>query len=224
MTSLAQAPASAAPSAPPIETLADLIERLGGVPPHRIRFRPAPSTAVEQDVLEAAKQGLLCELVDGVLVEKAMGYSESLLAALLIEVLNGFVRARNLGHVTAPDATFRLFPGLIRIPDVAFTSWDRMPNRRRPAAPMPDLAPDLAVEVLSQSNTPGEMARKRRDYFASGVLLIWMADPAARTVDVYTSETQFTRLTEADGLDGGGVLPGFRLSLHDWFAELDRHG
>ena len=223
MTSMATAPASAAPTLP-IETLADLIERLGGVPPHRIRYRPAPGTAVEQDVLEAAKQGLVCELVDGVLVEKAMAYRESVLAAYLIELLNAFVRLRNLGLVTGEQGTVRLFAGLVRIPDVAFSSWDRLPNRRVPDEPIPDLAPSLAVEVLSQSNTPGEMARKRRDYFTSGVLQVWMADPAARTVDVYTNETQFTRLTEADVLDGGAVLPGFRLPLRDWFAELDRHG
>ena len=124
-----------------------------------IRFHPAPGTALEQDVLEAEKQGLLCELVDGVLVEKAMGYTESILAAFLIEMLNAFVRPRNLGFVSAPDGTMRLFPGLVRIPDVAFASWDRLPGGRRPTAPIPPIAPDLAVEVLSQSNTPCEMAR-----------------------------------------------------------------
>ncbi len=224
MTTLTAPPASSTLSAAPIETLADLMERLGGVPLDRIRFRPSPGTAVEQDVLDAESKGLLCELVDGVLVEKTMGYSESLLAAFLIEILNGFVRSRNLGHVTAPDATFRLFPGLVRIPDVAFTSWDRMPDRRRPLAPMPDLAPDLAVEVLSESNTPGEMLRKRREYFTAGVRLVWLVDPALRIVDIYTSETESTRLTAADVLEGGAVLPGFRLPLRDCFAELDRHG
>ena len=88
----------------------------------------------------------------------------------------------------------------------------------------PRLSPDLAVEVLSQSNTPGEMARKRHEYFSAGVRVVWLADPKGRTVDVYTSETQFTRLTVADTLDGGPVLPGFQLRLQDWFAELDRQG
>ena len=222
MTTLATAPASPATSAAPIETLADLMERLGGVPPHRIRFRPSPGTAVEQDVLDAGNKGLMCELVDGVLVEKAMGYSESTLAVFLIEMLNAFVRTRNLGLVSGPDGTIRLFPGLVRIPDVAFASWDRLPGGRRPDAPIPDVSPDLAVEVLSRSNTDAEMARKRHDYFTAGVRLVWLADPDSRTVDVYTSEHQFTRLTEADVLDGGAVLPGFRLSLSDCFAELDR--
>jgi Uma2 family endonuclease len=224
VTTVATLPPPSGPAPAPIETLADLMERLGHVPLERVRFHPYPGTAVEQDVLEAEGKGLLCELVDGVLVEKAMGYRESLLAAYLIAALDAFARPRNLGLVTGEAGTVRLFAGLVRIPDVAFTSWDRLPGRRVPDAPLPHLAPDLAVEVLSRSNTAAEMARKRRDYFAAGVRLVWLADPVGRTVDVYTTEHQFTRLTEADVLEGGAVLPGFRLPLRDWFAELDRQG
>jgi Uma2 family endonuclease len=166
----------------------------------------------------------LCELVEGVLVEKAMGYAESILAAFLIEALGAFVRPRNLGLVSAPDGTVRLTSGLVRIPAVAFTSWDRMPGRRRPREPIPDLAPDLAVEVLSASNTPGESERKRGEYFRAGVRLVWEADPQTRTVTVWTSETQSAVLGEKDTLDGAPVLPGFTLRVGDWFAELDRQG
>jgi len=209
-----------------IDNLAELLERLGGIPLERIRFRPAPGTATEADVLVAleAPRKRVCELIDGVLVEKAMGYSESLLATLLIEVLNGFVRPRNLGLVTAPDGTLRLGAGRVRIPDVAFTSWDRMPGRRRPKQPIPDLAPDLSIEVLSRSNTRAEMRLKRQDYFTAGVSLVWEVDPEARTVSVYTAAEGPTILTEADTLDGGSVLPGFTLSLRDLFGELDRQG
>ena len=72
-----------------------------------------------------------------------------------------------------------LFRGLVRIPDVAFTSWERLPGRRVPPEPIPELAPDLAVEVLSQSNTEAEMTRKRGEYFAAGVRLVWLVDPDA---------------------------------------------
>src|SRR5271166_4336241 len=96
-----------------IDNLAELVEQLGGIPLERIRFRPPIGTATEADVLAAleAPRKRLCELIDGVLVEKAMGYSESLLACLLIELLNAFVRPRNLGLVTAPDGTMRLWAG-----------------------------------------------------------------------------------------------------------------
>ncbi len=210
---------------PSIKTLADLLDRLGGVPLDRIRFRPSPGTATVQDVIEAQqREGKLCELVEGVLLEKVMGFVQSALACFLIEVLRSFVVPRNLGIVTGPDGTVELMSGLIRIPDVAFTQWDRLPGRRYPTAPVPQLAPNLAVQVLSQSNTPGEMAVKRQDYFTAGVKLVWEIDPNARTVTVYTSVTDVTTLTAADTLDGGPVLPGFTLSLQDLFAELDRHG
>jgi len=210
----------------PIDNLGELLERLGGIPLERIRFQPPLGTATEADVIAAleAPRKRICELIDGVLVEKPMGYSESLLAACLIEVLNAFVRPRNLGLVTAPDGTMRLWAGRVRIPDVAFTSWDRMPGRRRPPQPIPDLAPDLAVEVLSRSNTPAEMRLKRRDYFAAGVQLVWEVDPEARTVSVYTAVEDPTVLTQADTLDGGSILPGFTLALRDLFGELDRQG
>jgi Uma2 family endonuclease len=210
--------------AAPVATLADLMERIGNVPLARVRMQPSLGGAVEQDVLAAAESGRLCELVEGVLVEKATGFSESVLAAYLIEMLNGFVRATNLGPVTAPDGTYRLFPGLVRIPEAAFTSWDHIPNRRRPTAAIPQFAPDLAVEVLSASNTSDEMARKRRDHFAAGVRLVWIADPENRTVDIYSSVSEYARLGEGDEITGAPILPGFTLKVSEWFAELDRRG
>jgi len=208
-----------------IETLADLLKQLGGIAPERVRFRPAPGTATEKDMLAVeAQEDRLCELVDGVLVEKAMGWRESLLASVLITILSNFVRPRNLGLVTGEAGMVRLASGLVRIPDVAFVSWDRLPNRRVPSDPIPALAPDLAVEVLSAGNTPGEMARKRQEYFAAGVRLVWLVDPEARTVEVYTDRDQSTVRHEVDTLEGGAVLPGFALPLCELFAELDRQG
>jgi Uma2 family endonuclease len=207
-----------------IDSLADLLERLG-VPAHRVRFRPYPGTAAEQDVLEIhARERRLYELVEGTLVEKAMGLRESILAGCLIELLRRFVIPRNSGVVSGEAGMMRLFPGLVRIPDVAFASWNRFPNRSIPADPIPSLVPDLAVEVLSPSNTTQEMARKCHEYFVAGVLLVWLVDPRARTVDVYTAEDQVTTLAVGDVLDGGTVLPGFTLPLSELFAELDRTG
>jgi Uma2 family endonuclease len=206
----------------PTWTAADLGERFGSMPLWRIRFDPFPGTATEQDVLDVLhKEGRLCELVDGVLVEKPMGFRESALAATLITFLKMFVTPRRLGTVTAPDGTLRLTAGLVRIPDVAFISWDRIPGRRLPQQPIPNLVPDLAVEVLSRSNTADEMERKRREYFGHGARLVWLIDPEARTVTVYTDPATSAVLHEAQTLDGGSVLPGFELPLRDLFAELD---
>jgi Uma2 family endonuclease len=213
------------PPAAPIRTLADLLERLGGIPPRRVLFHPPPGTATERDVFEVRRrENRVCELVDGVLVEKAMGYRESALACALIELLGAFVRRRNLGVVTGEAGTVRLYGGLLRIPDVAFTSWARLPRRRMPAEPVPELAPDLAVEVLSEGNTPEEMERKRSEYFAAGVRQVWIADPHFRTVHAYSRMDQFVLYGEGDTLHAGEILPGFVLPLREWFAELDRQG
>ena len=209
----------------PLETLADLLVRLGQIPLERIRFQPSPGTATEQDVMSIReREQRLCELVGGVLVEKAMGYEESLLAVFIARLLDEFVEPLNLGHVSGEGGMLRLFPGLVRIPDVAFASWDRFPNRRLTGDPIPQLVPDLAIEVLSLSNTAAEMTIKVDEYFSAGVQQVWLVDPRARTVMVFDAADHAITLREGDILDGGRLLPGFTLSLKALFARLDRHG
>jgi len=203
--------------------LSELLIELGNVPLDRVRCNPKPGSATVEDVLRANADGALCELVDGTLVEKAMGWSESLIAAFLIEVIGGFVRNKNLGFVSGPDGFMRMLGSLVRGPDVAFVSWDRLPGRQIPQDNVPDIVPDLAIEVLSSGNTHAEMARKRREYFHAGVRLVWMVDPRARTVAVYTGITDCAVLDETEVLQGHDVLPGLQILLADLFAELDRH-
>ena len=89
---------------------------------------------------------------------------------------------------------------------------------------MPELVPDFVVEVLSISNTRGEMARKRREYFQAGVRLVWMVDPQSRTVAVYTDPESVSIATEEDIIDGRDVLPGWKVDLGRLFAKLDGKG
>jgi Uma2 family endonuclease len=208
-----------------IETMDDLLERIGNVPLSRIRAKPAPGTATEADVI-AAKRSFdrRCELVEGVLVEKAMGFKESVLALELGMLLKLFVKARRLGPVAGADGFVRLMPGLVRIPDLAFVSWDRLPGRKIPDAPIPDLAPDLVVEILSPSNTKGEMTLKRQNYLDAGVRLIWFVDPGSRSVLVIRHDREDRLLSQADRLDGEEILPGFAAQLEELFAELDQTG
>jgi Uma2 family endonuclease len=199
-----------------VETLADLLDRLGNVPLERIRLHPAPGTASEDDVIVGVEKRL-CELVDGVLVDKPLGNHESALAMLLGSFLCRFLEAHDLGIVLGADGMLRLAPGLVRLPDVAFISWDRFPGRRLPMTPIADLAPDLAVEILSPSNTEREMTRKLHEYFAAGCRLAWYVPFGERVVRVYTDPITVRILGEDDTLDGDDVLPGFRLALRDWF-------
>lgn len=202
------------------ETLGELLEQLGGISPHRVRLRPSPGSATEKDVLDILRRtNRLCELVDGVLVEKVMGYPESTLACQIIKLLGNFLDQHDLGNLAGMDGTMRLMPKLVRIPDVSFVRWEKLPSRQPPAEPIPDLVPDLAVEVLSEGNTRGEMDRKLREYFLAGVSLVWFVDLNARLIRVYDSPEDCRVLKEGDVLDGGSVLPGLTLAVREVFAR-----
>ncbi len=200
-------------------TVADLVELFGPMPAGRIRTNPAPGTATEQDVIDVeVRESRLCELVDGVLVEKTVGYYESYLAVQLGYFLAGFVRRHRLGVVAGEAGMMRLSAGLVRIPDVSFVSWSQLPGRRVPRVPIADLAPDLAVEVISPSNTTREMERKLQDFLAAGVQLVWYVYPEPQEIHVYTAERHDV-LTIDQELSGGDVLPGFVLPLRQLFEE-----
>ena len=207
------------------QNVAELLEDLGGIDPARVLLKKSREPATEADLIAINDSGkTLCELVDGLLVEKGMGYTESDLTLILAGFLRAFIVPRNLGILSGESGMMRLFPGLVRMPDLAFASWDRIPGRRRPTGAIAGFAPDLAIEVLSLSNTRKEMARKRLEYFQAGVRLVWEVDPRARTVAVYEAPDQPTVLEVGQTLDGGEVLPGFALPMADLFAELDRQG
>jgi Uma2 family endonuclease len=194
------------------------LSRYFGVAPERLILHPRPGMATEDDLLYVNAHDRFCELVDGVLVEKAMGFYEGLLAVVLIRYLSEFVIRHKLGIVVNGDSNLRLFPGLVRLPDVSFISWDRLPGRKVPTVAVADLAPDLAVEVVSRGNSKKEMERKLDEYFRYGVRLVWMVYPKKKTVDVYTSRADKRTLRENDTLDGGDVLPGFALALAELFT------
>jgi Uma2 family endonuclease len=206
------------------DTLAELIEQLGDIPLQRIRMKPPPGTATEEDVIAAAEASRkrLCELVDGVLVEKAMGIREALLAVALGRFLGNFVDKEDLGIVLGADGMIRLEPGLIRIPDASFIPWERIPGAEVKDEPMAPYAPALAVEVVSPGNTRKEIQRKLRDYFLAGVQLVWIIQPKTQTAQAYTSPGEFRRIAKNGRLDGGTVLPGFSLPLADLFAHQAR--
>jgi Uma2 family endonuclease len=201
-----------------VPTVADLLNQLG-IPPERILLRPAPGKAKEKDLLRSPR---LCELIDGVLVEKTMGWYESRLEVVLIYFLESFLGRTSLGFTLSGTAMIRIHPGQVRLPDVSVFLWSRFPNRILPAGQILDLVPDFAIEILSPSNSAKEMARKRHEYFAGGAKLVWEVDPEKRTVAVFTAPDQSTIVDENGVLDGGDVLPGFSLAVRDWFERAGR--
>jgi Uma2 family endonuclease len=210
------------PLSPP-RTLADALHALGDIDASRIRWNPLPGTATVEDAirLNEEKRTAFVELVDGVLVEKPMGFPEGILAAALIEIIGVFVRAHNLGIVGGPDTMMQLVPKLLRIPDVSFLSWERI-NGKVPTEAAPVISPDLAIEVLSPENTTEEMNRKCGEYFKSGAKAVWLVCRKTKTVAVYSSAERCETLTENDILTGGTVLPGFSLDVRKLFGELER--
>jgi len=203
-------------------TMADLSNEMGDIPPERILLNPAPGTATEQDVLDLDDHhDRLCELIDGVLVEKIMSSRESILAVAIASLLHQFIAGKKLGFVLGEGGMLRLRPQLVLIPDVAFVARKSLPGGKFPDDAIAPIAPDLAIEVLSKGNTPAEMARKRKEYFAAGTRLVWEINPKGRSVKAYSAPDKFTLLTHNQSLDGAPVLRGLKINLRELFAELD---
>jgi Uma2 family endonuclease len=205
------------------DTVSELWESLGKVPLERIRLNPPPGTATEEDLIRAeARFNRLCELIDGTLVEKPVGWYESRLAGLLFRDLEDHAEKHDLGFVVGESGMLRVEPRRVRMPDVAFFSWKHFPDRVLPDGQILDLVTDLAIEVLSPGNTRGEMELKRREYFLGGCRLVWEIDPVKKTARVYTAPDESRLVRETGKLDGAEVLPGFELSLAHLFERAGR--
>lgn len=169
----------------------------------------------------AVPDDVLYEVVDGQIVEKNVGAREIEIASMLDQALGMFAKPRRLGRVVA-EMIFRIDPArnLQRRPDVAFISDQRWPFRRRaPDTPVWDIVPDLAIEVVSPSNSADAVLAKVREYFDAGVRQVWVVFPKGREVYVYSSTKQIQVLQIGDELDGGDLLPGFRLPLTAIFED-----
>lgn len=170
----------------------------------------------------APRRPFLFEVIDGRIVRcKPMGSQEAELASILDQLLGAFARSQSLGKVVI-EMLFRLDEArrLSRRPDVAFVSAARWPVRRRvPRGNAWAVVPDLAIEVISRTNTAEEIAAKIRDYFTCGVQRAWVVYPVSEQVYVYDSATTIRVLTRRDALDGETLLPGFRLPLADLFGD-----
>jgi Uma2 family endonuclease len=206
------------------DTFDQLHARIGLVPLNRIRTNPPPGTATEQHVLDARDGPIkrLVELIDGVLVEKPVGSPEAFLGGRLFRIIADFADEYELGVALPGDGPLRLRPGNIRYPDVSFIPWESLPGGELPKERIWEVTPALAVEVLSESNTPAEMSRKLEDLFSAGCKLVWFIDPPTKTAKVYTSAKKFKELDVTGTLEGGKVLPGFKLPLADLFASTKR--
>jgi Uma2 family endonuclease len=164
------------------------------------------------------------EVVGGVIVENSpMGAKESVLASFLQGLMGPFALSQGLGRV-ATETLFLIdrLRNLKRRPDLAFISAHRWPLRRRvPQAEAWDVVPDLAVEVISESNSANSIVIKVEEYFQAGVRVVWLIYPATSKVYIYDSPTRVRILQIGDTLEGGDLLAGFQVALSTLFEEGD---
>ena len=171
------------------------------------------------DLLELYSKGVKGELIRGVLVEKVSTFGKHGEVVMRFGLgIGNYILPRQLGRIFGSDAGVRLErdPDTVREPDVGFISAARMPLEVE-ANSYYEVVPELVVEIVSSNDTRREVQEKAQMWLTFGVLLVWVAHPDNRTVDVYRPDTPTVTLTEDDTLDGNPVLPGFTMPVRQVF-------
>jgi Uma2 family endonuclease len=185
------------------------------------------SPPVNQGVVLTPDEDVLYEVVDDQVVELApMGAYEVRLATLLAARIETFAQQHQLGRALQ-EMLFDLTvaTGRKRRPDVAFVSFDRWPlTRRIPRTEAWEVVPNLAVEVVSRSDSVDYIVDKVAEYFHAGVERVWVVFPSQEQVYVYDSPTSVRILTRTDELSGDPILPRFRLPLVELFEDAEAGG
>ena len=167
--------------------------------------------ATEDDLRATPRDGRKYELVDGQIVVSPAGTRHGLVSLRLAARLLTFVDANDLGYVLDSSTGFRLPGGNVRAPDASFVARDRFESGIPDG--FADVAPDLAVEVLSPDDRPRAVLDKVGEYLQAGARLVWVIDPRAGRAVIYRSLTDVHELKAGDDLDGEDVLPRFRCRL-----------
>lgn len=170
----------------------------------------------EEQFMALADDGHKYELVDGEAKEVPTGWMHGQIAIKLIMLLAGV--AQRLGRMADSSTGFRMKDGNVRVPDISFVLQNRVP-RGTDAARFFEGAPDLAIEILSESEDRADAARKIVEYFDSGAKQVWTVQPLDRSVTVYHSLDNVRTYTMEEELTGGDLLPDFSCKVADIFAD-----
>jgi len=176
-----------------------------------------PVTADE--LLMMPDDGYRYELVKGELIRMSpAGDEHGRVTVRITSPLYVYVDTHHLGTVYAAETGFVIEenPDTVRAPDVAFVSRQRV-EKTGPIKSYRRGAPDLAVEVVSPGDTVGEVEGKVAEWLESGTSMVWVVSPKLRSVTVYKSLKDVVTLTEKDHLEGGDVIPGFRIAVAEIF-------
>jgi Uma2 family endonuclease len=173
-----------------------------------------------EELLRMPDDGYRYELVRGELRKMApAGHLHGRVAINVTTPLDRHVRAHHLGVVYAAETGFTLAsnPDMVRAPDVAFIRRERVEEVGDVEGYWPG-APDLAVEVISPSDTYADVQEKVFDWLEAGTRMVILVMPRKRAVTVYRSLTDMIMLTEHDTLDGGEVVPGWKIPVRELFS------
>lgn len=208
---------------PTMFTATDLANTFGDIPLVRICFSPLPGSATPDDLLRLNDgEGKHYELIDGTLIEKAMGSLEGFLASWIATQLHVYLDTNEIGAAFGDNVPFVFSPKLVYVPDAGFISANRMPGGQFPSdKPLAELIPNLAVEVISVSNTKKEMERKLKSYFECGVEEVWYVYPASFQVYQFLPDRD-PIIHELDGTLTTNLLPGFSLAVRKLFSPPGR--
>lgn len=174
------------------------------------------TTITDEDLMRLPKDGRKWELVDGRLQEVATSAKHDQTVIWLGRLIGPY--ADDYGILTASQAGFRMASGNVRLPDFAFTRYDRFPNGEVPDG-FVEFAPDLAVEIISPSEERADMTRKVGEYFASGAQQVWHMFPETQTVKVFRSPSHVTTYQADDEMDLDDLLLGFRSRVAGLFGK-----
>jgi Uma2 family endonuclease len=162
------------------------------------------------------------ELVNGELVNMGnSGMEHGYIASNLIFFLSGLVRSQKVGVICDSSTAFTMKTGNKRSPDLSFIARERLQGVKRLPKGYFQGSPDLAVEILSPSNTVEEIHDRILEFFENGTRLVWVIHPDEQYVLVYHSSSPDRLLRLEDLLDGEDVVPGFSLAVAELFAELE---
>jgi Uma2 family endonuclease len=172
-------------------------------------------TITDEELLQLPKDGNKYEIVDGELVvSPGAGFRHEWIVAELLTRLRSFANERRLGEVLPSNLLYVLPSGNKRGPDLSFIAAERAAALPRDTV-FPQLAPDLAVEVMSPSDSPPRVLAKVAEYLACGVRLVWVIDPENRRAATCRALTGIREVGPDGELEGEDVLPGFRCALAD---------
>jgi Uma2 family endonuclease len=189
---------------------------------NQVETPPKQKILTDAEFMALNRDGHRYEIVNGELIDMGnSGAKHGYVCSILMILLGGYVHIQKLGAMFDSSTAFKMKSGNKRSPDVSFMAKERLQGLDDLPDGFLEGAPDLAVEILSPSNTVEEIHNKLVEYFENGSRLVWVIHPKEQYVLVYRSAQEPDRLLKsADSLDGEDIVPDFTLAVAELFQKL----